>query len=288
MVAPQIVIRNGLEGSWYQHKKQVWLFTGKGVDGITHRKVCAKAPRCIQGLSESSMSGKADIDGSRGNWERESRWVTRSDGGRFASGYSYLNTEVLGYFLKMLSPSPAPFHLPFLSSSFSFIPSLPSSLSLKLSLSPLWKAYLSLIWLCFACACVLHEAEHSYVTAAVGDSDDPKALVRWRHFIFFASGPNPSLYYPCGICLPWGLYTWFVLFLSRLKYHSPPCFMPSAWHEWRISTSCLAPSFLLLGSWQEMNEREGRLGISSILLDCGQKEWSMKNTVPADGTVWSS
>lgn len=135
---------------------------------------------------------------------------------------------------------------------------------------------------------VSHQAEHSYGTAAVGDSDNPGTLLRWRHFIFFASGPNPSLYYPCSICLPWVLYTWFVLFLSRLKYHSPPCSMSSAWHEWRMSTSCLAPSFLLVGSWQEMHEREGRLGISSIVLDCGQKEWSMKNTEPAGGTVWSS
>lgn len=156
-----------------------------------------------------------------GATERESRWVTHSDGGRFASGYSCLNTEVLGYFLKMFLPPPFtfPFYL-----SLSFPPSLPPSLFK--TLSPLWKSCLSLIGLCFACAYVLHEDEHSYVTAAVGDSDNPKALVRWRHFTFFASGPNPSLYYPCSICLPWGLYTWLVLFLSRLNTILHPVLCP--------------------------------------------------------------
>lgn len=168
MHAPKIVIRNGVERSWYQHKKQVWLFSGKGVDGIPHTEKCVQKP---WGLYKAC---------------RKAQWAAR---------------------LRLMASGAA---------------------KREQVSDPLWWWEICK-WLQlseYRGSSVSHQAKHSYGTAAVGDSDNPEALLRWRHFIFSASGPNPSLYYQCSMCLPWGLYTCFVLFLSRLKYHSPPCSMP--------------------------------------------------------------
>ena len=127
--------------------------------------------------------------------------------------------------------------------------------------------HLSLPTNCSACACVLHQAEHRHAADSVGESD--KFLRLWKDedtldsLLAAQSSHNTPDHQPTTTPLayagqPWGLYTLFVLFLSRPIYDSPPCSVPSAGPGWRISTSCLASSFLWGGSWQESNEREGR------------------------------
>lgn len=62
----------------------------------------------------------------------ERKKLVTSDDESFAGGCSYLNIELLVYFLQMLSPSHSPFHCHLPSSSPSFLPSLSLSLFLPL------------------------------------------------------------------------------------------------------------------------------------------------------------
>lgn len=199
MRAPKIVIRNGVERSWYQHKKQVWLSSGKGVDGIPHTEKCVQRP---WGQYQAC---------------RKAQWVAR---------------------LRLMASGAA---------------------KREQVSDPLrwWEICKWLQLSEYRGSSVSHQAEHSYGTAAVGDSDNPEALLRWRHFIFSASGPNPSLYYLCSMCLPWGLYTCFVLFLSRLKYHSPPCSMPLSL-MWMEDVHQLPGSQLPVGRIRAGDAWEGR------------------------------